>query len=150
MSRSRHPEPLSRRLSDGVFGGVRGPEAAVAAAVVGRAERAASGVGDRAEAGRAVGDGDTDVAAALALHADALDRDPRLRSCRNAAMTSSSCALSIGQPRSSKSTGTWAAIGVELRACDVLRVRVDDARNSATSAKLRSAWMPPRWRTRRW
>ena len=52
-------------------------EAAVAAAVVGRAERAAAGVGDRAEARRAVRDHDADVAAPLALHADARRRDVR-------------------------------------------------------------------------
>ena len=37
-----------------------------------------------------------------------------VRPCRNAASTSSSWRWSIGQPRSSKSTATWAAIGVEV------------------------------------
>ncbi|GIU90303.1 MAG: hypothetical protein KatS3mg010_1402 [Acidimicrobiia bacterium] len=36
------------------------------------------------------------------------------RPLRNALITSSSCRPSIGQPRSSKSTGTCAAIGVEV------------------------------------
>ena len=36
-----------------------------------------------------------------------------LRWCKKALMTSSSCCLLIGQPRNSKSTKTWAAIGVE-------------------------------------
>src|SRR4051812_34124006 len=50
-------------------------EAAVAATVIGGAQRAAAGVGDGAEAGRAVGDHDADVARALALDADAVRRD---------------------------------------------------------------------------
>ena len=37
-----------------------------------------------------------------------------LRPARNAEITSMSWRLSIGQPRSSKSTGTWAEIGVEV------------------------------------
>src|SRR4051794_38053408 len=54
------------------------PEAAVAAAVVARAQRAAAGVRDRPEARRAVGHHDAHVAAPLALDADAvrLDRRP--------------------------------------------------------------------------
>src|SRR5690242_258004 len=52
-------------------------EAAVAAAVVRRADRAAACVRDRAEARRPVGDRHADGAAPLALHADALRRDVR-------------------------------------------------------------------------
>ncbi len=48
------------------------PEAAVAAAVVGRADRAAAGLRHRPEAGRAVRHHDADVAAQLALDADAV------------------------------------------------------------------------------
>jgi len=52
-------------------------------------------------------------------------------------ITSSSCALLIGHPRSSKSTGTWALIGVESRQrADVLGRGVDDARVLPTSAKF--------------
>ena len=40
-------------------------------------------------------------------------------SCRKALITSSSWRLSIGQPRSSKSTGTWAAIGVEVASVEM-------------------------------
>ena len=60
-----------------MFGRLHRPEAAVAAAVVGRAECAAAGVRDRPEAGRAVGDHHADVAARLALEADAVRRDLR-------------------------------------------------------------------------
>ena len=52
-------------------------EAAVAAAVVGGAQRAAPGLGDRPEARHPVGNGDADSTAALALHAHAVGRDPR-------------------------------------------------------------------------
>src|SRR5262249_7656526 len=52
-------------------------EAAVAAPVVAGAERAAPGVRDGAEARRPVSDGDADVAAALALGADAGRGDVR-------------------------------------------------------------------------
>src|SRR5262245_49175761 len=52
-------------------------EAAIAAAVVARAQCAAAGVGDRPEARRAVRDHHADVAAALALDADAVRRDRR-------------------------------------------------------------------------
>src|SRR3954463_6799955 len=48
------------------------PEAAEAAAVVARAQRAAARVRDRAEARRAVRDGDADVPGALALDAHAV------------------------------------------------------------------------------
>src|SRR5919198_4163454 len=53
-------------------------EAAVAAAVVARAQRPTAGVRHRAHARRAVGDHDADVAAPLALHADAVRGDLRL------------------------------------------------------------------------
>src|SRR6476659_346269 len=52
-------------------------EAAVPAAVVGGTEGAAAGVGHRAQAGGAVSDHDADVAAPLALDADAVFRQPR-------------------------------------------------------------------------
>src|SRR5512143_2239062 len=64
------PEVLLPPAPEG--GGVRrlrGAEAAVAAALVGGAERAAAGLGDRAEAGRAVGGHDADRAPPLALEA---------------------------------------------------------------------------------
>src|SRR5512133_854620 len=54
------------------------PEAAVAAAVVARAQGAAAGVGHRAQARRSVRDHHADVAAALALDADAVPGDLRL------------------------------------------------------------------------
>ena len=67
-----------------------------------------------------------------------------LRPARYAVSTSRSWRLSIGQPRSSKSTGTCAAIGVDVASVsNVFRAGVDAAVNSATSAKFRSAWMPP-------
>ena len=103
------------RLSDGVFGRLLRPEAAVAAAVVGRAQRAAPGLGHRPQAGRAVRHHHADVAAPLALDADAVRRRcPAGARARKAVITSSSWCLLIGQPRSSKSTGTWSAIGVEV------------------------------------
>ena len=128
-------------------------EAAVAAALVGRAERVAAGVRHRAQAGRAVRDHHADRAAPLALEADAVGRD--IAACgpaRNAPSTSSSCTLLMGQPRSSKSTMTWSAMrrrsGERL---DVLRLGVDDRRGTrCTSVKLRSAWIPPPWHRRRW
>ena len=49
-----------------------------------------------------------------------------LRPIRKALMTSSSWPLSIGQPRSSKSTGTWALIGVEVASVfKIFGVRID-------------------------
>ena len=65
--RARHPRAQRRGVRR-----LHRPEAAVAAAVVGRAERAAAGVGDRPEARRAVRDHHADVAAPLALDADAV------------------------------------------------------------------------------
>src|SRR5664279_968547 len=53
-------------------------EAAIAAAIVARAERAAAGVGDRAKTRRAVGDHDADVALQFALNADAVGWRHRL------------------------------------------------------------------------
>ena len=41
------------------------------------------------------------------------------RRLRWALITSSSWCLSIGQPRSSKSTGTWALIGVEVASVEM-------------------------------
>ena len=41
------------------------------------------------------------------------------RPCRNAVITSSSWRLSIGQPCSSKSTGTCAEIGVEVASVEM-------------------------------
>ena len=67
-----------------------------------------------------------------------------LRPTRNADITSSSWCLSIGQPRSSKSTGTCAAIGVDVASVSMYcGLAYTAARNSSTSAKLRSACMPP-------
>src|SRR5947209_18160984 len=54
------------------------PVAAVAAAVVARAERAAAGMGDRAKARRAVRDHHADIALQLALDAHAMRRHRRL------------------------------------------------------------------------
>ena len=72
---------------------------------------------------------------------------PGIRGClpaSNADSSSSSWPLSIGQPRSSKSTRTWLAIGVEVASVAMYSGRAyTAARNSATSAKLRSAWTPP-------
>ena len=48
------------------------PEAAIAAAIDARADRAAAGVGDGAEAGCTPGDHDADIAPLLALDADAV------------------------------------------------------------------------------
>src|SRR3954451_8109360 len=56
---------------------LHGAEAAVAAAVVGRAERSAPGVRQRAQARCPVRAHHTDVAAALALHAHAVGADRR-------------------------------------------------------------------------
>ncbi len=120
------------------------PVAAVAAAVVGGADRAAAGVGDRAQAGRAVRDHHAHGAAALALDADAVRAHAGPAAGRWALITSSSWRLLIGQPCSSKSTGTWALIGVEVPASRCSRARRRRSRvNSSTSAKLRSAWIPP-------
>ena len=67
------------------------------------------------------------------------------RPCRKAVTTSSSWCLSIGQPRSSKSTGTWSAIAVEVASVEMncwCRVNSRDV-TRATSAKFFSAWIPP-------
>ena len=59
-------------------------------------------------------------------------------------ITSSSCRLSIGQPCSSKSTFTCAEIGVEVASVEMYSGDAYTAETkSSTSAKLRSAWMPP-------
>ena len=71
-------ETLAPAREGGRVRGLLGPEAAVAAAIVRRADRPAPGVRDRPEAGRPVRDHDADVAAPLALDADALRRDARL------------------------------------------------------------------------
>ena len=93
------------------------PVAAVAAAVEGRAERAAAGVRHRPEAGRAVRHHHADVAPELALDADAVGRRRSAGGrLRNALITSSSWCLLIGQPRSSKSTGTGPRSGSRLPA----------------------------------
>ena len=114
------PSTRSRFESDTVFGVSIGPEAAVAAARVGRADRAAAGLRDRPEARRAVRDHDAGRPAALALHADA-SSPARSAGARagSAVTTSSSWRLSIGQPRSSKSTGTWSAIGVDVASVEM-------------------------------
>src|SRR6266540_3203355 len=70
---TRHPRRERPRV-----GLLHWAEAAVAAAVVARAQRAAAGVGHRAQARRAVGDHHADVAAALALDADTVAGDLRL------------------------------------------------------------------------
>src|SRR5512134_250469 len=59
----------------GGVGRLGGAEAAVAAALVGRADRPAAGLGDGAEAGRAVGGHHADRAPPLALEADGVGRD---------------------------------------------------------------------------
>ena len=52
--------------------------------------------------------------------------------------------MSIGQPRSSKSTRTCAAIGVDVSSVETYSGLAYTTRtNSSTSAKFRSAWMPP-------
>src|SRR4029453_6901427 len=66
------PQLLQPRGQSRRVGGLHRPEAAVAAAVVGRAQRTAAGVRDRTEARCAVGDHDADGVAALALDADAV------------------------------------------------------------------------------
>src|SRR4051794_27741210 len=70
-----HPQAREPRVERLRTRGLHRAEAAVAAAVVGRAERAAAGVGDRAQARRAVRDHHADVARALALDADAVRGD---------------------------------------------------------------------------
>src|ERR1051326_3662763 len=67
-----------------------------------------------------------------------------LRPASNAEITSSNWFLSIGQPFNSKSTLTCDEIGVEV--ASVLMYCGDAytaATNTFTSAKLRSAWIPP-------
>ena len=102
-------------------------------------------MGDRTEARGAVGDGDADVAAALALHADALTGDPRpaaLQECRDdleqlrlvdRAAAQLEVDRDVGGDRRWSCPGSRRTPGARRRS----------ARNSATSAKLRSAWMPP-------
>src|SRR5687767_10478544 len=68
----RHARALRRRV-----GRLLRPEAAVAAAVVRRADGAAAGVRDGPEARRAVRHHDADSAAALALDANAVRADAR-------------------------------------------------------------------------
>ena len=74
MSRRAMPSARARAAERSGVRRLHRPEAAVAAAVVGRAERAAAGMGDRAEAGRAVRDHHADIALQLALDADAVMR----------------------------------------------------------------------------
>jgi hypothetical protein len=73
------PRRSASKKRGGQRRGVRGvvrTEAAVAAAVVGGAQRPAPGLGDGPEAGHPFGDRDAHGPAALALHADAVGRDP--------------------------------------------------------------------------
>ena len=59
-------------------------------------------------------------------------------------MTSSSWRRSIGQPCSSKSTSTCAAIGVDVASAEIYSGRAYTIEvNSWTSAKLRRACTPP-------
>src|SRR5215470_8978702 len=59
-------------------------------------------------------------------------------------LCSGSWPLSIGQPRSSKSTLTWSDTGVEVASVEMYSGRAYTTEvNSTTSAKLRSAWIPP-------
>ena len=71
-------ESLAPAREGGRVRGLLGPEAAVAAAVVRRADRPAPRVRDRPEARSSVRDHHADVAAPLALDADALRGDARL------------------------------------------------------------------------
>src|SRR5664280_126941 len=74
------PQPQGEKLvrERGRVRGVLRAEAAVAAAVEGRAERAAARLGHRSKAGRSVRHRDTDRAAAFAFDAHAVGRDARL------------------------------------------------------------------------
>src|SRR5204862_425094 len=54
------------------------PEAAVATTRIGRADRTAAGLGNRAEAGRTVRDGDAGRPTPLALHAHGVPGDVRV------------------------------------------------------------------------
>ena len=96
-------------------GGLLGAEAAEAAPIVERAERAAAGMGHRAEAGTSRGrPSRRRCRAACTRRIRCAAEMFGLRPCRKALITSSSWCLLIGQPRSSKSTGTWSAMGVDL------------------------------------
>ena len=120
--RSSSSLPSSREagVERGRVGRLHRPVAAVAAAVVGGADRAAAGVRDRPEAGRAVGHHHAHGAPPLALDADAVRADPRPPAGRGAPLiTSSSWCLLIGHPCSSKSTGTWSLIGVEVASVEM-------------------------------
>ena len=99
---------------------LRRAEAAVAASVVGRAQRTAAGMGDRDRgmACRAPPSRTRSRAACTRRTRCGRARSGR-RSPRKALMTSRSCPLSIGQPRSSKSTGTWAEIGVDVASVEM-------------------------------
>ena len=67
-----------------------------------------------------------------------------LRPWRQAFSSSSNWPLSIGQPRNSKSTATWSAMGVDSsRVLMYSGWAYTTEVNSSTSLKLRSAWMPP-------
>ena len=111
--------------------------------MVARAQRAAAGVRDRAQARSAVRDHHADVAAALALDAHAVRGDRGPRSLRKAVMTSSSWRLSIGQPAARSRPARARRSASSPQGGDVLGRGVDGRTNSSTSAKLRSASMPP-------
>jgi hypothetical protein len=67
-----------------------------------------------------------------------------LRPASSAVSSSRSWRLSIGQPRSSKSTVTWSDTGVEVARVEMYwGCAYTTEVNSATSAKLRRAWIPP-------
>ena len=110
----RHALAAQLGRQRGGVGGVGRPEAAEASPADGRAQGAAAGPGHRAQAGRPLGHEQADGAAALALLAHRVARDDRPAPGREAVSTSSSWRRSIGQPCSSKSTSTWAEIGVEV------------------------------------
>src|SRR5579859_3205001 len=110
--RVRHaemPPPGGERIRVGTL---HRAVAAVASAVVSGADRAASRVGDGAEARRPAGHHDADRAAPLALDADAVVPDDGRPPVEIGAQDLEELRLLIGQPWSSKSTFTCAEIGV--------------------------------------
>ena len=87
--------------------------------MVGRAQSTAASVGDGPETWRPVSDHDAHVASELALDADAVAGDVGTPLVEERREDVESCRRSMGQPRSSKSTFTWALIGVEVASVDM-------------------------------
>ena len=151
MSRSATPRPAHPAAQRPRVRGLHRPEAAVAAAVVGGADRAAAGVRDRARGRACRARPSRTRCRAACTRCTRCGRGPAgARRAGGAPITSSSWGLLIGQPRSSKSTCTCAPIGVEVASVEMYSGA--RRRSTRTRPRRRSCAAPgcrPRSRRRR-